>query len=193
MKKTIVTALCLMFSYVSFAQVDIDEFSKMEINAQTQDWWSALKVKVSTTNSGAFNLWNNIWGRDVSFFIANGWLYVEQGYYTGSDTTLKRNIQPIDAALEKVMQLNGVRYQYKPNTIEEEEAYDTIAGNGYRFGLLAQEVEQVLPEVVTTFPDGRMAVSYTDFIAILIEAVKQQQKEIDTLKQALIDNNLMGE
>lgn len=193
MKKTIITVLFLMFSYVSFSQVDIDEFSKMEINAQTQDWWSALKVKVATNNSRAFNLWNNLLGEDVSFFIANGWLWVKQGYYTSSDSTLKRNIQPIDAALEKVMQLNGVRYQYKPNTIEEEEAYDTIAGNGYRFGLLAQEVEQVLPEVVTTFPDGRMAVSYTDFIAILIEAVKQQQKEIDVLRQTLIDNNLMDE
>lgn len=193
MKKTIVTALCLMFSYVSFAQVDIDEFSKMEINAQTQNWWSALKVKVPTDSSCAFNLWNTHLGRDVSFFIANGWLYVERGYYISWNLTSNRNIQPIESALGKVMQLNGVRYQYKPNTIEEEEAYDTIAGNGYRFGLLAQEVEQVLPEVVTTFPDGRMAVSYTDFIAILIEAVKQQQKEIDTLKQALIDNNLMGE
>ena len=193
MKKTIITVLFLMFSYVSFSQVDIDEFSKMEINAQTQDWWSALKVKVATNNSRAFNLWNNLLGEDVSFFIANGWLWVKQGYYTSSESTLKRNIQPIDAALEKVMQLNGVRYQYKPNTIEEEEAYDTIAGNGYRFGLLAQEVEQVLPEVVTTFPDGRMAVSYTDFIAILIEAVKQQQKEIDVLRQTLIDNNLMDE
>lgn len=193
MKKTIVTALCLMFSYVGFAQVDIDEYSKMEINAQTQNWWSALKVKVPTTNSCAFNLWNNILQEDVSFFVASGLLYVRQGYYTASDTTLKRNIQPIESALGKVMQLNGVRYQYKPHSIEEEEAYDTIAGNGYRFGLLAQEVEQVLPEVVTTFPDGRMAVSYNDFIAILIEAVKQQQKEIDELRQTLIDNNLMGE
>ena len=193
MKKIIVLACISVLSLSAYAQMDIDEYSKVEITAQTQDWWSALKTHVPTDRSCSYNLWNMHLGRDVSFFIADGSLWTERGGWFGSDISLKRNIQPIESAMDKIMQLHGVRFQYKPLSEKEETEYDTIAGNGYRFGLLAQEVEQVLPEVVKTIPDGRKAISYTDLIAILIEAVKQQQTEINELRQVLRDNNLLEE
>lgn len=90
-----------------------------------------------------------------------------------------------------VKELNGVRFQYKPLSIEEQEEYDTMSGHGYRFGFVAQEVEEVLPEVVKTMPDGNKSITYTDIIAILVEAMKQQQSEIDRMREVMIEHGLM--
>lgn len=199
MKKVVVLISMLYVANV-FAQVDINEFSMMDIHAQTQDWWPALRVNVPTTNSCAFNLRNEEYGADVSFFNASGYLWCLRGGYFGSDSSLKRNIATIDSSLNKVVNLRGVRYQYKPFSAEEERLYDSLPGLGYRYGFIAQEVENVLPEVVKDMPDGTKAITYTDLIAVLVEAIKQQQAqinqqqtEIDELRQALIDNHLINE
>jgi translation initiation factor IF-2 len=57
--------------------------------------------------------------------------------------------------------------------------------NENAIGVIAQEVEQVLPEVVATAENGDKSVAYGNIVAVLIEAVKEQQKEIEMLKQRL--------
>ena len=52
-------------------------------------------------------------------------------------------------------------------------------------GLIAQEVEQVIPEVVKDLSDGKKAVAYQNIIGLLIEAIKDQQKQIDDLKNKI--------
>ena len=87
----------------------------------------------------------------------------------GSDERWKDNIQTIDNPLEKVQQLRGVTYEWKDS--------------GERtYGLIAQEVEKVLPELVNTDEDGYKGVGYQNMVSILIEAVKEQQTQIDALK-----------
>jgi hypothetical protein len=54
-----------------------------------------------------------------------------------------------------------------------------------RAGVIAQEVQKVLPEVVSANPDGTLNVAYSNMIALLIEGMKEQQKEIDELKKLL--------
>lgn len=176
-----------------YSQTTIDRFGKMTIAAQTSDWDPTLRVKVSTENSCAFNLWSPFYneGDDVSFFNAQGYLWCRLGGWFGSDSTLKRNITPIDSATYKLMHLKGRRFQFKPLTRSEERGYDTLPGHGYRYGLIAQEVENVLPEVVLTLPNGTKSITYTDLIPILIEAVKLQQEEIERMKSVLIENGLM--
>lgn len=75
----------------------------------------------------------------------------------------------------------------------EDSAYSVEIGGGYRFGFIAQDVEQVIPEVVKTLPDSTKAVSYTDIIAILVEALKVQQNEINELHSILEINGLIRE
>ena len=53
--------------------------------------------------------------------------------------------------------------------------------------MIAQEIETVLPEVVKTAPDGSKAVAYTEIIPVLIEAIKEQQKEIEQLKKMIAE------
>jgi len=100
--------------------------------------------------------------------------------YSTSDINFKDNITPIAGSLDKVMKINGVEFDWKPLT-EEEKVY--LHGNeGHDVGVIAQEIEKVLPEVVTTRESGFKAVRYEKIIPLLIEAIKEQQKQIDSLK-----------
>lgn len=195
MKKNIGFVLLAVYCFLTYShaygQVDIDSDGKMTITALTQDWDAGLRVKVNTYNSCAYNMWSPVTGADVSFFHATGYLWCRLGGYFGSDSTIKQNITPIESALDIVKGLNGVKFQYKPMSIKEQEEYDTISGHGYRYGFVAQEVEEVLPEVVKTMPDGKKSMTYTDIIAILVEAMKQQQSEIDRMRQVMIEHGLM--
>ena len=86
-----------------------------------------------------------------------------------SDRNLKTNIQTVDNALDIVGDLRGVSFDWKSN------------GNP-SYGVIAQELEQVLPELVS---DGDpKAVSYNGIIGVLIEAVKELKEEVEELKRS---------
>ncbi len=100
--------------------------------------------------------------------------------YYSSDKRLKENVMPISNALEKVKQISGVEFNWRPLT---EEQRKTIHPNeGHDVGVIAQEIEEILPEVVTTRDTGFKAVKYEKIVALLIEAIKEQQIQIDQLK-----------
>ena len=98
-----------------------------------------------------------------------------------SDLTLKKNITPITSALSKVLQLNGVEF-------------DFISGNytGYlgvhQIGLIAQDVSKVIPEVVSKNNDWTLGLSYQHLVPLLIEAMKEQQEQINDLKRRIGEN-----
>jgi len=85
--------------------------------------------------------------------------------FTKSDERLKNNIKPISSALDKLDQISGVEYDW--NT-ELQNTYD-----GHDVGVLAQEIEKILPEAVTTRADGYKAVRYEKVIPLLIQAIKE--------------------
>jgi hypothetical protein len=95
-------------------------------------------------------------------------------YQTPSSVRYKENIQPIERALEKIQKLRGVKYTLKENGKPE-------------IGLIAEEVAQIVPEIVILEPNGRDATSldYARMVALLIEAIKEQQTQIEHLKQQL--------
>jgi hypothetical protein len=98
--------------------------------------------------------------------------------YSSSDRRWKTNIKNIDSPLEKISQINGVEFDW----IEDE----PVHGNkGHDIGVIAQEIEKILPDAVQTRESGMKAVKYEKVIPLLIEAVKEQQKQIEELKQLL--------
>lgn len=99
-----------------------------------------------------------------------------------SDIKFKKNLLPINDSLSKVLNLEGVSYEWKRN-----EYKDKGFPEGRHYGVIAQEIEKVLPEVVNTAADGTKAVAYTEIIPVLVEAIKEQQALI-TQQQALIEN-----
>jgi len=87
-----------------------------------------------------------------------------------SDGRLKKNIEPLKASLEKVMKLQGVSFEWKLSG----KAAKGSAG-GREIGLIAQDVETVLPELVHTDGKGQKALSYDKMVSVLVEAIKEQQ------------------
>jgi len=96
--------------------------------------------------------------------------------FYSSDKRLKENINPIPNALEKVLQISG-------NTFDWKSGFNEIhSHSGTDVGVIAQEIEKVLPQVVTTRENGYKAVQYEKIIAILIEAIKELKEEVNELK-----------
>jgi hypothetical protein len=99
---------------------------------------------------------------------------------TCSDARLKHNIKGIEDALGKIMDLRGVAFNWKT---------DEYPGKGFdaggHYGVIAQEIEAVLPEVVREGVDGEKSVAYSEIIPVLIESIKQLKTENDGLRQRL--------
>jgi hypothetical protein len=101
-------------------------------------------------------------------------LYVHGNTYVDSDETLKEDIKPIDSSLEKVLGLRGVSYTWK----KEKKRGSAISGRTH-YGVIAQQVETMLPEIVKQGNDGVKKVAYMELIPVLIEAMKEQQTIYD--------------
>jgi hypothetical protein len=86
-----------------------------------------------------------------------------------SDARKKTNVETLTDPLTKVSNLRGV-------------SFDWIENDESSIGLIAQELEEVIPEVVSTGDDGLKSVSYGNLVGLLIEAIKDQQNQIDELK-----------
>ena len=123
------------------------------------------RVGVGTTNPG-FQLQVGESG-DGTVARANSWT-------TFSDERYKTQIVSIDHALDKLDQIGGYYYQWKEGQDQSRQA-----------GLIAQEVERVLPEIVQTDEAGYKSVDYGKMNALLIEAVKEQQKLIKQMQQRI--------
>ena len=97
-----------------------------------------------------------------------------------SDRRFKKNITPLESSLSKVLSLNGVSYDWRIDEFPERRFKP-----GSNIGLIAQDVQTLFPELVSTSRDGFLSVSYSGFTPVLIEAIKEQQNEIEELKTAL--------
>jgi len=94
-------------------------------------------------------------------------------YVTYSDENLKTNIQPVENALDKVKNLQGVTYDWKSDGSSD-------------IGFIAQEVEKVIPQIVkSSGTEGSYAMNYSRVTALLVEGIKEQQAQIENLKNAL--------
>ena len=116
---------------------------------------------------------------------------------TESDRRLKENIQTFnneEIALEKLMKLNPVSYNYKHNRTEfgptsksdtgaVPQAIDSSLVNREHFGFVAQELEQVYPDLVYHNAEGVKSINYTELIPVLVRAIKEQQTRLNKNKK----------
>ena len=111
----------------------------------------------------------------MKFSVSNNGNMTIAGTLTqNSDLRLKSDIQPLEDSLAKVIKLRGVSYIMKAD-----EAKDR------KIGVIAQELEQEYPELVSTNGEGLKSVAYANLTAVLIEAVKGLKAENDALKSRL--------
>jgi hypothetical protein len=120
-------------------------------------------------------------GKGLTFETAGNAIFaqdvtVKGNFYTPSDERLKTKIETLSKALQSIDRLRGVRFEYK-----DQKRY----AKGPKIGVIAQELQKVFPEMVTKGADGYFKVDYTQLTAVLIEAVKEQQLQINELNSRL--------
>jgi hypothetical protein len=118
---------------------------------------------------GGWSASANRWQLDMS-----GNMTVAGDVTAYSDARVKENVVTVDNALDKVLNLRGVYY----NRTDSDDKRRKV-------GVIAQEILEVIPEVVGQDNDGMYNVSYGNIVGVLIEAIKEQQKQIDELKAKL--------
>lgn len=111
------------------------------------------------------------WRFYVNTTTGNAWM---QGSLTqNSDMRLKKDISLLQDPLQKIIQLHGYNYHWKNEN----------ADSRLQTGVLAQEVQKLFPELVSENKEGILAVNYSGLIPVMIESIKEQQKQIDELKK----------
>jgi len=158
------------------------------------------KVQVYKDYHCAFAVWHYNTETNISrktFFIDGGGRAWSNGQYITSDVTTKKNISTIISPLEKVMNLRGVIFDSKLESSDELPVMNRNVSDSVstaispvlikqlnvekkrkHMGVVAQEVEEIVPEVVRTTAEGTKAVAYHELVGLLIEAIKEQQEQI---------------
>ena len=113
--------------------------------------------------------------------VYTGYISHNTGFSDISDISLKENIEDIPDALAKVIAMRGRYFTWK----------NELQNNEKQVGFIAQEVEEQLPEVVTATAGGTKGVSYGKVTALLVNAIKEQQEIIESLKTRIetLENN----
>jgi hypothetical protein len=140
----------------------------------------ATRLKVlSGIGAAVYEDWPAGWGGGIATWDIVGASAYFSNYITRSDISLKKDIQPLNyGILDKVLKLNPISFYWKDENMDKEK----------HFGFVAQEVEEVLPELVRQDSQGKKTLSYNELIPYLVRAIQEQQKEIEELK-AQIQNS----
>ena len=134
---------------------------------------TATETVVNTDTNTTYSAGNGLSLSGTTFSMSGSYSgsFTASGNITAySDERLKENVQTIEGALDKVAQMRGVTYNYKS------ELHDGQRGTG----VIAQEIQQVMPEVVE---EGEyLSVAYGNLVGVLIEAVKELKEKVDKCK-----------
>ena len=132
----------------------------------------------SAANNGAETIANKLSISSTGTLTVTGDVVA---YGSPSDAKYKENVKPIENALDKVMVLEGVSFDWKENS----EVLDIKEDIGF----IAQDVQKVIPELVRENEDGNLSLRYQGLIPVLLEAMKEQQKQINELKSQMAVSN----
>jgi hypothetical protein len=137
-------------------------------------------VQVGSFNASVTNVgfWNAASGTRMNLFA--------KSYVTVSDARLKTDVQPLTGALDKVLRLRGVTFEWAaaPSGDQTKAGESAVAGKRTRnAGMVAQEILDVVPEAVVQDSRGMYGIAYESVISLLIEAIKEQQERLERLER----------
>jgi len=170
MKKILLVIVLLLITTISFCQFKVDNSGNISIGAAT------AKIEIKTLPTAMAQIRCDV--LPILYFTGSCYssgfnIIVAHAFGTPSDSTLKENIHPLKNTTSLLKQVNTYSYNFKADKGET---------RNKEFGVLAQEVEEILPELVITANEMKL-VNYDGFIPLLIEALKEQQKEIEVLQK----------
>jgi len=142
-------------------------------------FWYNAGTKMVLTTAGRLGIGNDTpsYPLDVNGNVSGISIYASDDIVAYSDAKIKGDVQIIENAIEKIKEIRGVTFTRTDRNDNQRHA-----------GVIAQEVQKVLPEVVTTrVDDGTLAVAYGNLNALLIEAIKELTAKVESLEQQLKD------
>jgi len=125
-------------------------------------------LTLTASSSGSINTANV--STTKLFFNPSTGLLTSTDYNSSSDKRLKKNIKSVTGALDTIDALRGVSFEWKE-------------GGAKAIGMIAQEVNEVLPEIVTTDDNGYMGIKYANMVGVLVEAIKELKAEFEEYKK----------
>ena len=162
---------------------------QLETTATASNFWSGIEFKTPNATSFMYMSSGDAAGTlkfvpagsvkaslNATSFICAGDVVA---YGSPSDITLKKNIKPLENSLDKIKSLQGVSFTWKKpglsNIVDD-------------MGFIAQDVKEVVPKLVRENEDGKLSMRHQGVIPILVEAMKEQQKQIDRLEEQIKKN-----
>lgn len=136
---------------------------------------TAGNIGIGTSSPGSYKLYVN-----GPIFATNLHSPGTPGTNDNSDIRLKKNVEQLTAASEKLKNIKGVEFDWRVDEFPDKKLPD-----GKQIGMIAQEVEKEFPELVSTDSDGYKSIFYDKFTAVLLEAIKEQSSEIASLKKRI--------
>lgn len=169
--------------------IDLDLEGNLNFNANDIDGKGNTRLSISD-NNGQLTVGGSGQFGDLHVRDGKGGVSIRLDGSTGncscnsltetSDVRLKQDIAPLVNALDKVLTLRGVRYQWK-----HEDATKETCSKDSQIGFIGQEMETVCPELVSTDAEGYKSLNYSRLTPILVEAIKEQQQIIHEQKLVL--------
>ena len=155
----------------AFLYIDVDRFFIAEFRNKPMQFGTSDTERMRITGGG--NILMGTTSDNGERLYVSGAIRATGTITANSDISLKKNLLKIENALEKVEQINGYTYELKADDSKR------------HAGVIAQEIQTVLPEIVNTGNDGLMGVEYGNISALLIEAIKEQNTKIKNLETLL--------
>lgn len=153
--------------------IRLDDYTSSDYGAIVYDG----SMKFRTFGTDDVYQWRDFNSNTRMQLTSAGDLSIDGTLSQASDIRLKKNINPLQNSVQKLLLLSGYHYNWK----------DVTKNNELQTGLLAQEVEEQMPELVKTNEEGIKSVNYMGMIPYLVEAVKELKKENDELKKQVAD------
>ena len=151
------TANANLVAAINYINTIVDETSSATVH------YPVLSRNTSGQNTG------NVSSTKLTFTPSTG-LLTSTDYNSSSDMTLKQDFTPIQNPLDIISQLTGFGFTWKDSKQKS-------------YGLSAQEVEKIIPDIVKDRPDGTKGINYMNLTAFLVEAIKDLRQEIVELKK----------
>jgi hypothetical protein len=170
-----------IWAHEGYKGFELNAFGNGSTSASIDNYGTeSVGLRISASTAGSKGL--RVFGDIAIETFGDHELHGDINYYgmltQASDRRFKKNITTLNSSLEKVMKLRGVMYDYKT-----EEFPDKNFSKTHQIGFIAQEVKEIVPELTTESRDGFLMVDYSKVTPLLVEALKEQQNQIEELKK----------
>lgn len=166
-----------------------NDYARISFRNSNGDGWHQAVYRGANASSSQFNFYYVPNAFDVLSLRGDGNAILAGTLTQSSDFRLKKNIQSITHVSQKINQIRGVYFDWQ----------DDCRSKNHQIGFIAQEIENVFPELVETDAKGFKSVAYANMSAVLVEAIKEQNQRINALERelsemkSLLRNNLNTE